>query len=65
MVFQKKKRWLKENDYNPKEHQNMDSTNPKINANMFNEIETIAYNNYVSLCLENSNISFSETAGMP
>lgn len=53
------KRWLKENDYNPKEHRNTRSTNPKRNTNISNGIEKTCCNNYVFLCLENSNICVS------
>lgn len=53
------KRWLKENGYNLKKHQNMDSTNTKRDTNITNQIETTSCNNFVSFRLENSNICVS------
>ena len=50
---------MKEDDYNTKEKQNVDSVNPKRNMNISSGIETTACRHYFSLCLESSNMCFS------
>lgn len=60
MIFNNKKKWMKEDDDNPKGKQNVGLINPKRNMTILSGTETTASSHYVPLCLESSNTCVSQ-----